>query len=100
MITNFFFASRRRHTILTCDWSSDVCSSDLISPDSQSIAAIGPDSMGYLYLVNGGDARPIAGFNRGDTPITFTADGRGLYVYRPRSEERRVGKECRSRWSR
>src|SRR5580698_9285504 len=26
----FFFSSRRRHTILTCDWSSDVCSSDLI----------------------------------------------------------------------
>src|SRR6266480_5816600 len=25
----FFFSSRRRHTILTCDWSSDVCSSDL-----------------------------------------------------------------------
>src|SRR6266571_2367877 len=26
---NFFFSSRRRHTILTCDWSSDVCYSDL-----------------------------------------------------------------------
>src|SRR5438477_11271159 len=26
----FFFSSRRRHTRLTCDWSSDVCSSDLI----------------------------------------------------------------------
>src|SRR5690242_20836977 len=25
----FFFSSRRRHTSLTCDWSSDVCSSDL-----------------------------------------------------------------------
>src|SRR5580698_10973296 len=25
----FFFSSRRRHTRLTCDWSSDVCSSDL-----------------------------------------------------------------------
>src|SRR5690242_21943346 len=31
-----FFSSRRRHTRLTCDWSSDVCSSDLVadSPDS------------------------------------------------------------------
>src|SRR6266480_6729937 len=28
----FFFSSRRRHTSLTCDWSSDVCSSDLV-PD-------------------------------------------------------------------
>src|SRR6266480_2606864 len=27
----FFFSSRRRHTRLTCDWSSDVCSSDLAS---------------------------------------------------------------------
>src|SRR3954467_15643953 len=25
----FFFQSRRRHTRLSCDWSSDVCSSDL-----------------------------------------------------------------------
>src|SRR5882762_2203806 len=26
----FFFSSRRRHTIFKCDWSSDVCSSDLL----------------------------------------------------------------------
>src|SRR6267142_5643798 len=26
----FFFSRRRRHTRLTCDWSSDVCSSDLV----------------------------------------------------------------------
>src|SRR4051812_33095685 len=29
----FFFSSRRRHTRLTCDWSSDVCSSDLDGGD-------------------------------------------------------------------
>src|SRR5690242_12438734 len=29
----FFFSSRRRHTRLTCDWSSDVCSSDLKAKD-------------------------------------------------------------------
>src|SRR2546430_8062486 len=29
MYTNFFFSSRRRHTSFDCDWSSDVCSSDL-----------------------------------------------------------------------
>src|SRR5260221_7112029 len=28
----FFFSSRRRHTRSLCDWSSDVCSSDLHSP--------------------------------------------------------------------
>src|SRR3989475_5908493 len=26
---HFFFSSRRRHTRFDCDWSSDVCSSDL-----------------------------------------------------------------------
>src|SRR5690242_20817702 len=30
VISLFFFSSRRRHTRLTCDWSSDVCSSDLL----------------------------------------------------------------------
>src|SRR5712692_11616277 len=31
----FFFSSRRRHTSWNCDWSSDVCSSDLIEPDAE-----------------------------------------------------------------
>src|SRR5256886_7400793 len=30
----FFFSSRRRHTRFDCDWSSDVCSSDLLHPPS------------------------------------------------------------------
>src|SRR5438477_310100 len=30
----FFFSSRRRHTRLTCDWSSDVCSSDLATSNA------------------------------------------------------------------
>src|SRR5256886_10662790 len=29
----FFFSSRRRHTRFDCDWSSDVCSSDLLAED-------------------------------------------------------------------
>src|SRR5260370_41752946 len=29
--TFFFLSSRRRHTIFKCDWSSDVCSSDLVA---------------------------------------------------------------------
>src|SRR5207245_7354264 len=32
----FFFSSRRRHTRCYRDWSSDVCSSDLVSPKPQS----------------------------------------------------------------
>src|SRR5690242_21488035 len=37
----FFFSSRRRHTRLTCDWSSDVCSSDL-DPSTRSPWSPGP----------------------------------------------------------
>src|SRR5260370_38967370 len=35
----FFFSSRRRHTRFKCDWSSDVCSSDL--PPQQNNLVIG-----------------------------------------------------------
>src|SRR2546430_17564719 len=31
----FFFSSRRRHTRFDCDWSSDVCSSDLACIDTK-----------------------------------------------------------------
>src|SRR5260370_11589171 len=34
----FFFSSRRRHTRFKCDWSSDVCSSDLNQADSEAIS--------------------------------------------------------------
>src|SRR6516165_565202 len=33
----FVFSSRRRHTSVDCDWSSDVCSSDLLPPRSPSV---------------------------------------------------------------
>src|SRR2546430_2479856 len=42
MLDVFFFSSRRRHTIFDCDWSSDVCSSDLQPP--------GPDAGGGTRL--------------------------------------------------
>src|SRR2546430_12493565 len=35
MIMVFFFSSRRRHTRFDCDWSSDVCSSDLRAEGSR-----------------------------------------------------------------
>src|SRR3712207_7367229 len=82
----FFFSSRRRHTRYWRDWSSDVCSSDLVGDDLVerqtgrlpvllAVAAVGVDWAG------GEDA--------------------AVGTVRPtlRSEERRVGKECRSRWS-
>src|SRR5260370_34250598 len=35
-ICSFLFSSRRRHTRFKCDWSSDVCSSDLAGWDERS----------------------------------------------------------------
>ena len=54
-----------------------------ISPDSQSVAAIGPDQRDYLYPVNAGDPHLIPGANQGEQPITWSEDGRSLYVYQP-----------------
>src|SRR5262249_59160599 len=76
----FFFSSRRRHTRLVSDWSSDVCSSDL-APSAVSIS-------------NSGD-RSAAERGAGGS---YTKHARAMSSC-VRSEERRVGKECRSRWA-
>jgi serine/threonine protein kinase/Tol biopolymer transport system component len=54
-----------------------------VSPDSQWIASIGPDRKGYLYPVGGGEPRLIPGLNAGEQPITWSTDGRSLYIYQP-----------------
>jgi serine/threonine protein kinase/dipeptidyl aminopeptidase/acylaminoacyl peptidase len=54
----------------------------VISPDGKLIAAVGPDQNGYLYPVEGGDPRPIRGFPQGNTPVSWSADGRSLFTYR------------------
>src|SRR2546430_3498218 len=44
----FFFSSRRRHTRFDCDWSSDVCSSDLktfFSPSCESLSSVLPQPL-------------------------------------------------------
>src|SRR5256885_10142457 len=41
---SFFFSSRRRHTRLQGDWSSDVCSSDLRNFQQHCVAGIEPDA--------------------------------------------------------
>jgi len=55
----------------------------VITPDSQAVAAIGPDQHTYLYPVSGGDAHLIPGVNPGEQPITWSSDGQFLYVYQP-----------------
>src|SRR2546430_13674851 len=52
----FFFSSRRRHTRFDCDWSSDVCSSDLSA--GQSFGAFIPRGM---TLVLEGDSNDYIG---------------------------------------
>src|SRR5256884_7309115 len=47
----FFFSSRRRHTRCSRDWSSDVCSSDLVSADPVTIACRGTKSAHELELM-------------------------------------------------
>src|SRR5690348_18406640 len=71
----FFFSSRRRHTRWTGDWSSDVCSSDLET------------------------ARTIARLRDLEVPLDEIREVLAMDDPAERSEERRVGKECRSRWA-
>src|SRR5262249_56546487 len=99
-------SSRRRHTRLVSDWSSDVCSSDLTLDDIKS-----PErntKMTNLYNEDNFDKKERM---KQDQLIHQT---RNLDILPPadvakvkatlrrsmtRSEERRVGKECRSRGS-
>src|SRR5207237_3163377 len=98
----FFFSSRRRHTIFKCDWSSDVCSSDLGNVHIFRIA----DNIGcHIPMIERGglascffvlavlDEIPLFifdSFSGVGGPITP-----GCLI---RSEERRVGKECIYGW--
>src|SRR2546426_9964150 len=68
---NFFFSSRRRHTRLQGDWSSDVCSSDLAQargkdaglPDKKTVGT--PTNRGKARRYNGKGTKPGRGRNGG-----------------------------------
>src|SRR5437016_11435075 len=82
----FFFFKQKTAYEMVSDWSSDVCSSDLVEQGYGFI-------IGYNYL--GGHA---------NTPWPLLPGGEAWFspqklTETSRSEERRVGKECRSRWS-
>src|SRR5436189_4116440 len=94
----FFFSSRRRHTRYIGDWSSDVCSSDL-TWRAVAIGAIflrtfrdGPtfsdEDVRFVQVVAALTAQALRNAHRYER----------LAQRQQRSEERRVGKECRSRW--
>src|SRR5690348_17463822 len=86
----FFFSSRRRHTRWTGDWSSDVWSSDLGGCEITWASArrewnrSAPNMLLYWAFLQEAIARGATVFDFGRCT---------------RSEERRVGKECRSRWA-
>src|SRR5438067_1424579 len=82
----FFFSSRRRHTRSKRDWSSDVCSSDLLN--------VGTISPGGTQHLAGELFLSTAGIEALVVPHKTT----GEVIVAVRSEERRVGKECRSWW--
>src|SRR2546426_2764317 len=83
----FFFSSRRRHTRLQGDWSSDVCSSDLR-------VLIVDDEETFRFVME--NRLKASGHHVECAPSGEVALER---IGEKRSEERRVGKECRSRWS-
>src|SRR5207237_4988164 len=99
------FSSRRRHTRFKCDWSSDVCSSDLRLRGEEH--AWTPESVAKLqHAVRGNQSSEFRTFadsinQQNERLLTI----RGLMDFKwaeqplSRSEERRVGKECRSQWS-
>src|SRR3546814_9138901 len=99
----FFFRQKTAYEMRISDWSSDVCSSDLIQcvVASAAIKIVDADvardrvvEVGAEYVF---DALEIIVLELGLPTLT------GLEVNVDRSEERRVGKECvstcRSRWS-
>src|SRR5207249_11820586 len=104
----FFFSSRRRHTRSKRDWSSDVCSSDLFacSRKREFLA----DACGAQFTrYPEGLASALEKLCQAGVPATFAnKTTAALCIVNPlsaaslfssRSEERRVGKECRSRWA-
>src|SRR3712207_8537694 len=92
-----FFSSRRRHTRYWRDWSSDVCSSDLsLGVTAVELLPVHQFVVDRLLaergLTNYWGYNSIGYFA---PDVRYATGGRGIQ----RSEERRVGKECRSRWS-
>src|SRR5437868_14673801 len=87
MIFFFFFSSRRRHTRSKRDWSSDVCSSDL------------PASRCWCERLLDDEDRRCRSRSTSRRRCGSTPPAAPWSKSKARSEERRVGKECRSRWS-
>src|SRR5699024_12690281 len=87
----FFFSSRRRHTRSKRDWSSDVCSSDLKAYKTMSCPKIAE----FCTIKE----ETVEKSFRGESVSLDSAQQIAKALGQERSEERRVGKECRARWA-
>src|SRR5438445_8534230 len=107
----FFFSSRRRHTRYWRDWSSDVCSSDLLLladpfsfPVDAFLRRLDEDRPGLAVIGGLASAAARPGGNRLALDGEVSSEGAvgvlldGADVRTIRSEERRGGKEGRARW--
>src|SRR5439155_3284342 len=96
----FFFSSRRRHTRWPRDWSSDVCSSDLtkVGVIVCGIRTRAPaESLELARTAAGYRTAGVVAFDQAGAERGFPArDHAAAFAHAARSEERRVGKECRS----
>src|SRR5690606_39509212 len=100
----FFFSSRRRHTRFSRDWSSDVCLPILDGAERDGAQHRGGREAGFSVEPAEKEAAEDQFFaERREIGAGEEDEGeprrRGL-VEPVRSEERRVGKELRSRWGR
>src|SRR2546429_6123098 len=91
--SDVFVSSRRRHTRCSRDWSSDVCSSDLNGPTQMTTRVLHKLEYSSQATLEAFDAVIREVQENG-----ISADELEQLKVK-RSEERRVGKECRSRWS-
>src|SRR5690606_40480422 len=97
----FFFSSRRRHTRFSRDWSSDVCSSDLLREVREVADRITVIRLGQVV----GEASPTASNEELASLMVGRAVELTVQKNAPtlgdeslvRSEERRVGKEWSTR---
>src|SRR5690606_40788791 len=98
-------SSRRRHTRFSRDWSSDVCSSDLKMHFKDSEFTTEGFYLGGKgeYYISGNISTDKDGVlfsypNTIPVDIHVVLDNLDFDAEATRSEERRVGKECRSVW--
>ena len=97
----FFFKQKTAYEILTCDWSSDVCSSDLTSAAEAVVTRAPRVVVLGIHKCGTTDLRWALNSIKSVSALFHEPyrDMKDYTISQKRSEERRVGKECRSRWS-